>query len=88
MSIEKLATRTRQEQIVRAAMTLVSEQGMRGVSVTAIARRVGVVPSGVYRHFRNKDAIIDALLNTIRDLRKRLGPKREAVRNNIRLSGQ
>ncbi len=65
MSDEKLGTEVRREQIAEAALQLVSSQGLNRLSVAAVARRVGLVPSGIYRHFRSKDAILAAVLDLI-----------------------
>ena len=65
MAREKLDTEVRQEQILEAALDVVSRKGMKGLNLGAVARRVGLVPSALYRHFDNKDGIIDALLGLI-----------------------
>ncbi len=65
MSEEKLDTQIRREQIAEAALQLVASQGLRRLSVAAVARRVGLVPSGIYRHFRSKDEILSAVLERI-----------------------
>ncbi len=65
MSQEKLDTQIRREQIAEAALQLVASQGLRRLSVAAVARRVGLVPSGIYRHFHSKDEIIHAVLDRI-----------------------
>lgn len=65
MSDEKLATEIRKEQIVEAALVLVASQGLDRLSMAAVARRVGLVPSGIYRHFRSKDEILAAMLDLI-----------------------
>lgn len=65
MAKAKLGTEVRQEQILEAALDVVSRNGMKGLSIGAVARRVGLVPSALYRHFENKDGIIDALLGLI-----------------------
>jgi AcrR family transcriptional regulator len=65
MAEEKLDTQIRREQIAEAALSLVASQGLRRLSVAAVARRVGLVPSGIYRHFKNKDEILDAVLDRI-----------------------
>lgn len=62
---EKLDTEVRQEQILEAALDVVSRKGMKGLNLGVVARRVGIVPSAIYRHFENKDGIIDALLGLI-----------------------
>jgi AcrR family transcriptional regulator len=66
MSEEKLDTLIRREQIAQAALELVASQGLRRLSVAAVARRVGLVPSGIYRHFRSKTEILHAVLDRIR----------------------
>lgn len=68
MSAEKLQTEIRQEQIVLAALNLVATQGLRSLNVAALARRVGLVPSAIYRHFKGKEEIIDAVLEHIRGM--------------------
>jgi AcrR family transcriptional regulator len=65
MSDEKLDTKIRREQIAEAALGLVAGHGVRRLSVAAVARRVGLVPSGIYRHFKSKDQILAAVLDLI-----------------------
>lgn len=65
MPREKVDTEIRQEQILQAALDVVSQKGMAGLSIGAVARRVGVVPSALYRHFKNKDSIIEGVLALI-----------------------
>lgn len=43
-------------------MRLVGTRGMRGLSLAAVARRVGIVPSAIYRHFSGKEELLDAIL--------------------------
>jgi AcrR family transcriptional regulator len=66
MADEKLDTEIRQDQIAEAALSLVASQGLRGLSIAAVARRVGLVPSGIYRHYKNKDELLDAVLERVR----------------------
>lgn len=35
--------------------------------MAAIAKKVGIVPSGIYRHFQSKDEVLDAILDFIQD---------------------
>ncbi len=67
MTAKKQSTRVRREQIARAALALVGTQGLRGLTLAAVAHRVGLVPSAVYRHFAGKDEIIDAALALIQE---------------------
>lgn len=68
MGTDKLTTEIRQEQIVRAALGLIAAEGVGTLSVGRIARKVGLVPSAIYRHFRGKDEVIDAVMGLIREL--------------------
>ncbi len=65
MSAPKIQTRQRQEQITQAALDLINDSGVTGLSIAGIARRVGIVPSALYRHFSSKDAVLDAVLDLI-----------------------
>jgi len=62
MDRKKLATQVRRQQIVNAALELIAGRGLRRLSMAAVARRVGLVPSGIYRHFRNKSTLLDAVM--------------------------
>ncbi len=65
MRASKQRTEKRQEQIAQATLDIIAEQGMPALSVAAVAQRVGIVPSGLYRHYRDKEALIDAALDAI-----------------------
>lgn len=47
--------------LVDAADELIADQGIAGFSLREAARRVGVDPAACYRHFRDREAIIQAL---------------------------
>ncbi len=62
MAFQRLQSEVRREQIAEAALRLVGDQGMKGLSLAALARRVGIVPSAIYRHFKGKEELLDAIL--------------------------
>src|SRR3972149_10313944 len=64
---EKLNTEVRQEQIVPAAMNLIASRGLKGLSMAALANRIGLVPSAIYRHFKSKNDIVDMILDFIQE---------------------
>lgn len=66
MAREKLHTEIRREQIVQAALELIAQHGLRRLSVGAVARRLGLVPSALYRHFRSKEEIVLACFELVR----------------------
>ena len=61
----KTSSDTRREQIVTAALGVVGARGMKALTITAIAREIGVVPSAIYRHFKGKSEVIDAIVELI-----------------------
>lgn len=65
MAKRRLGTEIRRDQIAEAALDIVRSGGTRGLSVAAVAEKVGIVPSAVYRHFRNKGDIVTAVLQLI-----------------------
>jgi AcrR family transcriptional regulator len=50
------------DQILAAARAAFDQGGMEAVSLRDIARAVGITPMAIYRHYRNKQALIDALV--------------------------
>src|SRR3954470_9610259 len=46
---------------VRAALGLVSTRGVHAFSLREAAREIGVSPSAAYRHFTDKEALLDAV---------------------------
>lgn len=65
MSRERLDTATRRRQITAAALASLNREGMRGLTLAAVSRRVGVVPSACYRHFRNKEELFDSVIDLL-----------------------
>jgi AcrR family transcriptional regulator len=65
MGTQKQQTEIRREQIARAALSLIASQGVSGLSIAAVARRVGLVPSAIYRHFKSKGAVLDAVIDHV-----------------------
>lgn len=62
---EKRGTEIRRRQIAQAALSVVAGKGVRGLSIAAVAREVGIVPSALYRHFDGRDAILEAVVDLI-----------------------
>lgn len=77
---QKLDTEIRQEQIATAALAVVAQHGLRRLNVARVARRVGLVPSAIYRHFKSKDDVIDTVLRMVRT---RLLENVQAVRAEV-----
>ena len=65
--MNKTNTVSRKQQIARAAMEIISEEGLHNLVMVKIAKRVGVTDAAIYKHFRSKD---EMLLYMIEDLEK------------------
>ena len=65
MRAPKTKTEIRRNQIAATALGLVARHGLRASNVAALAKRVGVVPSAIYRHYSSKEAVLDAVLKVI-----------------------
>ncbi len=67
MSAQKVDTEIRQIQIVQAALDLIGSDGVQALNIASVAERVGLVPSGIYRHFGSKDELLNATLDLIEE---------------------
>lgn len=56
---------TRRAQVARAALRIVGEKGVKGLTTAAIAAEVGISEAALYRHFKNKDDILMETLDKI-----------------------
>lgn len=53
------------ESIVREALSLLDEAGMDGLTLRALASRLGVQAPAIYWHVRNKQALLDEMATVI-----------------------
>jgi AcrR family transcriptional regulator len=51
--------------VVRASLELADEQGLPAVTLSAVARRLGVTPMSLYGHIENKAALLDHLVEAL-----------------------
>ncbi len=65
----KLHTSVRQEQIIDAALKIIITRGVNALTVRNVAAEVGVTASSLYRHYKNKAAIMSALLDLLFEMR-------------------
>ena len=55
----------KREQVVRVALPLLDEVGLDGLTVRRLAERLGVQNPALYWHFKNKQALLDAMAKTM-----------------------
>jgi len=65
MPTKRKNTGARQKQIIVAAGSLISKYGSEHLTVRRIAEEVGISEAAIYRHFKNKKAILSFLLKHI-----------------------
>ena len=53
---------TTRDRIFKAARKLFDDKGLEAVSLRNVAKKVGITPMAIYRHFEDKEALIDALV--------------------------
>lgn len=53
------------QRILDEALALVDQAGLDALTTRALGQRLGVDPTAVYRHFRNKDELLNALADRI-----------------------
>lgn len=53
------------DKVLGAALTLLDEQGLAGLSLRTLAQRLGVAPKSLYNHVANKDDLLDAIHEVI-----------------------
>ena len=51
-----------QIRIFLAARELFDERGMEGISMRRIADKIGITPMAIYKHYPDKDALLNALM--------------------------
>lgn len=91
--------RRRQEtidEILNIAINVMSEQGVNGLTLAEVARRLGVQPPALYKYFSSIGAVYDALfergasanLEVLRDAMASREPGLEALTTGLEASGR
>lgn len=73
-----MARTKRRDEILEAALDELGRRGLEGLSMAGLARRVGLVPSGLYRHFDSKEELLTDAIASIGD---RLGSLAKEARS-------
>lgn len=66
---------SRKEDILQATFELAAEHGLRAVSLSMIADRLGIKKPSLYNHFSSKDEIIAAMYEHIRARSAQVAPR-------------
>ena len=52
----------RQNQIIEAAIEVIAESSIQALTVKRLAEKIGISDAALYRHFKNKMEILEAVL--------------------------
>jgi len=67
MATERLDTETRQGQIKKAVLEIISSEGIGKLSTRNLASKIGVTEGALFRHFSSKKEIMLAILNDVKN---------------------
>ena len=67
MAAERLNTETRQGQIKKAVLEIISTEGIGKLSTRNLAAKIGVTEGALFRHFSSKKEIMLAILNDVKN---------------------
>lgn len=67
MANKRENTEVRQQQIIKAAGTLIFRYGSEHLTIKRIAAEVGISEAAIYRHFKSKKSILSFLLTHIEE---------------------
>ena len=55
----------RRDEISRAALAIIDQQGTGALSIASVAHRVGIAPSALYRHYPDKAAMVEDIIDRL-----------------------
>ncbi len=58
----------RQKEIVEAALELIAENGIQGLTIKNLAKKIGITEPAIYRHFESKIDILLSILNNFKEM--------------------
>lgn len=56
---------TRKQEIVQATMEIIAEEGIQNLTMTRLAKRIGMTDGALYKHFSSKKEIIIAMVEEV-----------------------
>ncbi len=61
------STEVRRQEIVDCARKIIATRGAQGLTISELARAVGISDGAIYRHFRSKQEVLLALIDDIEE---------------------
>lgn len=67
MATERKDTQTRREEALTVAMTIIHSEGIHGLTLRRVAEGLGISEAALFRHFKDKEELIDLLASKVFD---------------------
>lgn len=74
---------TTKEKILRVSIDMFSQKGFRDVSVREIAKAVGIKASSLYKHYENKEDILESIFESFKESMARTVVSEEDLRQYV-----
>jgi AcrR family transcriptional regulator len=74
MAIRK-STEERQMEIANAAIKIIGDQGLRDFTMARLAEEVGIKDGSIFRHFKDKQEILNAVIERIEEILVATAPR-------------
>ena len=65
LEMSRESTDTRQEQIKKAVLEIIAEEGLHNISTRNLAKRIGFTEGAIFRHFKTKRDIIKGIMDDV-----------------------
>lgn len=62
----------RKEEIIKSALFLASKNGLSNITMSQIAKEVGIQKPSLYNHFKSKEELIDEMYNFLKEKSKEI----------------
>ena len=65
MADQRLTSQERKDEIIQASLSILHHKGFSQLTLRQLGKNIGVSEAAVYRHFRNKEEIIQQLMTVV-----------------------
>ncbi len=72
---ERKSTEERRGEIANAAIKIIGDQGLRDFTMQRLADEVGIKDGSIFRHFKDKQAILTAVMERIEEILAAVSPR-------------
>ncbi len=74
-----MKTTKRQKDIIDASIELIAEKGIQELTIKNLSKKIGIVESAIYRHFKSKMDILISILSLFRESKEMMNKELSAL---------